>query len=103
MLARQPVSMLATNTLFQFAASWRSDIIHGDVTQGFMQGDLQPGQKVYMTLPRGGLPGVPEGSVLQLKKSVYGLAEAPRAWWVRLRAELRRAGWVESRYFSPMR
>ena len=73
-------------------------MVQGDVTQGFMQGDLDPAAgAVYLSLPRGGLPGVAPGSLVRLKKSVYGLAEAPRAWWVKLRAALADAGFVESR------
>ena len=89
---------LASHVLFQHAASWQSDLVQGDVTQGFMQGDLDPkAGAVYLSLPRGGLPGVEPGSLIRLKKSVYGLAEAPRAWWCKLRTALQDAGFVESR------
>ena len=35
------------------------DVVQGDVKQGFMQGELAEGGEYYLSLPKGGLPGVP--------------------------------------------
>jgi hypothetical protein len=53
-------------------------------------------REVFCALPKEGLLGVPEGSVLRLRKSAYGLADAPRAWWVQFKNHLESAGWRES-------
>eukprot|EP00959_Pyramimonas_sp_CCMP1952_P382443 8013816-Pyramimonas_sp.AAC.1 len=33
---------------------------------------------------------------VKLKKAVYGLVNAPRRWWTRVRRDMAKLGWVES-------
>ena len=50
-----------------------------------------------MIPPKEGPEGVPEGALLKIIKSVYGLIDAPRAWFRKFRETLRACGWIESR------
>eukprot|EP00957_Ditylum_brightwellii_P173539 13212427-Ditylum_brightwellii.AAC.2 len=58
---------------------------HVDYTNAFIQATLPPGEEVYIFLPRG---WEQPGKVLKLKKSVYGLAHAPLAWFKKLKQGL---------------
>eukprot|EP00957_Ditylum_brightwellii_P191447 14576125-Ditylum_brightwellii.AAC.1 len=49
-----------------------------DYTNALIQTTLNPSEEVYMALPR---KWEQPGKVLKLRKSVYGLAQAPLAWF----------------------
>ena len=49
-----------------------------------------------MTQPPGFIVAVQEGKVLRLKKALYGLHQAPRAWNTRLDATLKQLGFEQS-------
>jgi Reverse transcriptase (RNA-dependent DNA polymerase) len=60
-----------------------------DVTCAFLDGRID--EDIYMRMPGGyGLEG---GLVCKLKRSIYGLRQAPRAWNKRLTQVLRFAGY----------
>lgn len=64
-----------------------------DVHNAFLHGNLD--EEVYMKPP----PGfrTPKSNlVCRLKKSIYGLCQAPRCWFAKLRATLTDYGFVES-------
>ena len=71
--------------IFQLAASkkWRNQ--HGDIESAFLSGAYFE-REVYVRAPRGGLPAtnttpeIPAGTILKLKKSMPGLADAPLEW-----------------------
>ena len=90
------MSALGTNLVFLRAAQWQTDLLQGDVAQAFMSGD-ELDRPVYVIPPREGLAGVEPGSLLKLKRSAYGLADAPRSWWRKFDRTLKEAGWKESR------
>ena len=50
----------------------------GDVTAAFLHADLGEDEKVYVRMPMGFRQ---QGKVLKLKKTLYGLWQAPRAFW----------------------
>ena len=54
-------------------------------------------REVYLSQPRGGLPGLQEGQLLRARKAIYGFAEAARMFWLALREYLISDGWQESR------
>ena len=56
----------------------------------------RPGGKVYATLPKEGVPDVDPGSIVEICKYVYGLADAPRQWWLCLSSELENIGMKRS-------
>ena len=52
---------------------------HLDVTAAFLIPSLPPSERVFIEVPEG-VEGVPTDQVLELKKSMYGLKQAGRAW-----------------------
>ena len=67
----------------------------GDVANAFFNGDLD-GRELYLELPPLGIPGVARGSLLKCKKAVYGLVNAPKQWWRKMRTTLLELGAKES-------
>eukprot|EP00439_Symbiodinium_sp_Y106_P057534 s2587_g8.t1 len=81
-------------TAMQLIASskWRLNI--ADVEGAFLRGDaLDPRRgRLFIDLPPGGVPGVPAGSVVEAVKTIYGLADAPKAWWQCFSTKLKALG-----------
>lgn len=103
-----PVAKLTTvRTLLAVAAKTGWETIHMDVTNAFLYGELD--EIVYMKLPMG---YTHEGSrivvnqtatkgdltlVYQLKKSLYGLRQAPRQWFSKLSITLLNDNFTQSK------
>jgi hypothetical protein len=65
-----------------------------DVKSVFLNGDLK--EEVYVHQPSGfAIPGN-EGKVLRLRKALYGLQQAPRAWNAKLDSTLKGMGFEQS-------
>ena len=64
-----------------------------DLGSAFLTGERALRQ-LYVYPPRGGLPGVAVGSLIELCKGVFGLREAPRLWWLKFEATIQKAGFV---------
>jgi len=45
--------------------------------------------------PPAGVRGINPTRLWKLKKGVFGLTEAPRLWWIRIRGDLIACGWIE--------
>ena len=77
-----PVTRLETiRLLFALAVEKDWEIRQIDVKTAYLNGDLD--EKIFMALPEG--YDVPEGHVLLLRKSLYGLKQAGRQWYKRLK------------------
>ena len=63
------------------------------VHNAFLDGEL--GEKVNMHFPPG-YAATGHNKVCQLRKSLYGLRQAPRCWFAKLAAALTRYGFVPS-------
>ena len=63
------------------AAKWDHELEQLDVPTAFLNADLD--EDVYMQLPEGYRVGK-DGLVLRLKKSLYGLKQSPRNWYIRV-------------------
>jgi len=75
--------------LLQIAANlrWLESLTVGDISSAFLQGkERAVDDPIYMEQPRGyQLPGTEDGTCLiQVLKGVFGLPDAPRAWWLEL-------------------
>ena len=67
----------------RWTATWRK----GDISSAFLQGkarDVDRLGRLYLEPPKRPLEGVQEGCLLEVAKSVYGLPDAPRAWFEEL-------------------
>jgi hypothetical protein len=65
-----------------------------DVKSAFLNGDLK--EEVYVHQPPGFEIPSKEGKVLCLRKTLYGLRQAPRAWNAKLDSTLKRMGFGQS-------
>ena len=66
-----------------------------DVKGAYLSGeDLN--REVIMAQPKGGLPGVEPGLLMRARKGIYGLVDAARQWWLKLRSVLLAAGYVQT-------
>jgi hypothetical protein len=64
-------------TLLAHAAEHDLEIEQMDVKSAFLNGILK--EEIYMEPPPG--LAIPDGMVLRLKKTIYGLRQAPREWY----------------------
>jgi hypothetical protein len=76
--------MTSIRTILAIAASNGWSLTQMDVKNAFLHGDLA--EDIYMTLPQG-LPSSSDG-VCKLKRSLYGLRQAPRAWFEKFRSTI---------------
>lgn len=90
-----PVARMETmRVLFALAAQLDWPVYHFDVKSAFLNGVLQ--EEVYVEQPVGYEVKGSKGKVLKLKKALYGLRQAPRAWYARIDAYLLQQGFVRS-------
>ena len=73
----------------------------GDISTAFLQGkprDVATRGRVVLIPPSRPLDGVEERDILEVLKSVYGLPDAPRAWYEELTAFLKEIGFQSLRF-----
>ncbi|WVZ89349.1 hypothetical protein U9M48_035769 [Paspalum notatum var. saurae] len=86
--------MESVRLLLALAAQEGWHVHHMDVKSAFLNGDLK--EEVYVHQPQGfEIPGK-EGKVLRLRKALYGLRQAPRAWNAKLDSTLKGMGFEQS-------
>ena len=58
------------------------DLQLGDIRGAFLEADALDRKKgsLYSSLPPGGIPGVPDGSVILVLGNIHGLNDAPQRW-----------------------
>jgi hypothetical protein len=84
--------------VLQVIASMQWIMTVADVEGAFLQGekyDRDTG-KIYTSMPPGGFPGIPQDSIFELTKCVYGLMDAPLRWWRSLTTTFRQLGVKQS-------
>jgi hypothetical protein len=78
-----PVARLeAIRLLLALDVNQNWEVHHMDVKSAFLNGDLI--EEVYVTQPPGFVAAGSENKVMGLKKALYGLHQAPRAWYQKL-------------------
>jgi hypothetical protein len=86
-----PVTRMETvRLLLALAAHNGWQVHHMDVKSAFLNGDLA--EEVYVHQPAGYEKKNKEGHVLRLRKALYGLRQAPRAWNAKLDMSLMSLG-----------
>ena len=87
------VAKMGTVRLFLDVATKRCWNVHQmDVHDAFLHGDLH--EEVYMRLPPG-FQSMDSTKVCRLRKSLYGLRQAPRCWFEKLSTSLKAYGFEQ--------
>ena len=82
-----PVAHMDTVRLIMALAACKGwDIFQLDVKSAFLHGELS--EDVYVEQPKGYVKKGKEHKVYKLHKALYGLRQAPRAWFSRIEAHL---------------
>jgi hypothetical protein len=77
---------------------WR--VHHMDVKSAFLYGDHK--EEVYVQQPPGYIVAREKGKVYRLRKALYGLRQALRAWNAKLDATLKEMGFQQSAHEAAM-
>ena len=92
------LSRLSRQLILQLSASRGFRLRKGDVKTAFLSGDREEARRdVYAEPPqemRDKLQ-ITREQVLKLETAVYGLRNAPSAWWKRVVRDLTETGWVQ--------
>ncbi|KAI3509130.1 hypothetical protein L1887_24156 [Cichorium endivia] len=89
-----PVIRLETIRLVLALAAQQGWEVHQmDVKSAFLNGFLN--EEVYVDQPQGYIKRGQEGKVCKLKKALYGLRQAPRAWYSRIDEYFTKHGFVK--------
>lgn len=92
-----PVTQLETvRLLLALAAKHGWEVHHLDVKSAFSSGELQ--ETVFVSHPEGFIKEGKEHLVYRLIKALYGLRQAPRAWYARLNKYLLSLGFSKCPY-----
>ena len=92
------LSTEALALVLQLSASKNWDFGICDIEGAFLQGESLHREQgeLYVELPPGGAPGIEKGSLLRIKKAVYGLIDAPREWYTALQQTMDESGFRRS-------
>lgn len=82
--------------LLALAAKNNWEVHHLDVKTAFLNGEIQ--EEVYVIQPEGFVKKGKENMVYKLIKALYGLRQAPRAWYAKLNKCLEELGFVRCPY-----
>jgi hypothetical protein len=96
-----PVACMESVRLrLMLAAQEGWQVHHMDVKSTFLNGDLK--EEVYAHQSAGFIVAGQEGKVLRLRKTLYGLRQAPRAWNSKLDDTLKKMDFVQSEHEHTM-
>jgi hypothetical protein len=85
--------MESVRLVLALAADEGWEVHHMDVKTTFLNGELA--EEVYMQQPEGFVTAGEELKVLRLRRALYGLRQALRAWYEKLDGTLCKLGFIE--------
>ena len=91
--------MTTVRTILAIAASQSWRLHQMDMKNVFLHGDLQ--EEIYMKLPSGMTTSSPH-DVCKLRRSMYGLKQAPNAWFEKFRSTFLFFSFTQSQYDSSL-
>ena len=86
--------------LLSFAVNSKWEISKFDVKDAFLSGKENMYRDLYVRPPKEGIPGVPNGALIQIVKGVFGLPESPRLFWLKMREDVLSSGFEECKYLA---
>ena len=92
------LSRLSRQLILHIAASRGFRLRKGDVKTAFLSGDRDEARRDVYAEPQQEMRDrlqMARQQVLKLETAVYGLRNAPRAWWKRVVRDLAETGWVQ--------
>ena len=94
-----PVARISSiRALLAVAAAIKWDLFQMDVKNAFLNGNLS--EEVYMQPPPG--LSVESKKVCHLRRALYCLKQAPRAWFAKFSSTISRLGYMASHYDSVL-
>ena len=90
-------SRLSQHLLLAWGKLW--SLLSCDVKSAFLKGDPFLARELYLTRTSSKIsPSIPlpEGCLAKVLTGIFGLADAPREWWLRLARALETRGWQRS-------
>ena len=87
--------MESIKILIAIAAQEKWELHHLDVKIAFLNGEIK--EDIYISQPEGFLIKGKEDHILKLKKALYSLKQAPRAWNSKLNEVFIQKGFVRSK------
>ena len=88
------VKINSVRTFISCAANLGWSLSQLDVKNTFLHGDLQ--EEVYMKIPLDFSSAATAEMVCQLRRSLYGLKQPPRAWFDRFQCAVLKMGYQQS-------
>ena len=77
--------MSSTRFILALAATLDFEITQLDIRSAYLYGNVTDEETLYLRPPPGNLlPNLPEGYILKLRKTLYGLKQAGRRWYEKL-------------------
>ena len=89
------VKWASIRLLLALAAQRRWDLFHLDIKTAFLVAELKPNEEVFVSQPQGFAVAGKEHLVLRLHKALYGLRQAPKAWYRKIDKFLRSIGFKQ--------
>ena len=94
-----PVAYISSvRALLAVAVASKWDLFPMDVKNAFLNGDLS--EEVFMQPPHG--LSVESNRVCHLRRALYSLKQAPRAWFAKFSSTISRLGYMTSHYDSAL-
>ena len=102
-------SRISVHLLLTFTAAKRWNLMSADVKSAFLKGEeFEPGEReLYIENVKSAAPDaprlpLPEGGLAKLRKGIFGLADSPRRWYLRLHKSLTNLGFERSSVDAAM-